>query len=44
MEVLVEEAVFVTMASGAGPSGSAGAMLVRDGRIAAVGPAGTISR
>ena len=42
MEVLVEEAVFVTMAEDAGPSGPAGAMLVRDGRIAAVGPAGAV--
>jgi predicted amidohydrolase YtcJ len=42
MELLVEEAVFVTMAEGAGSSGPAGAMLVRDGRIAAVGPAGAV--
>ena len=42
MEVLVEDAVFVTMAEDAGPSGPAGAMLVRDGRIAAVGPAGAV--
>jgi predicted amidohydrolase YtcJ len=35
MELIVEDAEFVTMA-GTGP---AGAMLVRDGRIAAVGPA-----
>jgi predicted amidohydrolase YtcJ len=36
MELIVEDAEFVTMAAGAGP---AQAMLVRDGRIAAVGPA-----
>jgi predicted amidohydrolase YtcJ len=38
MELLVEEAVFVTMAAGAGTDPHPGAMLVRDGRIAAVGP------
>jgi predicted amidohydrolase YtcJ len=42
MELLVEDAVFVTMAADAGSSGPAGSMLVRDGRIAAVGPAGTV--
>src|SRR5215472_8849809 len=36
MELIVEDAEFVTMAPG---TGSAQAMLVRDGRIAAVGPA-----
>ena len=36
MELIVEDAEFVTMAGDAGP---AQAMLVRDGRIAAVGPA-----
>ncbi len=36
MELIVEDAEFVTMAGGAGP---AEGMLVRDGRIAAVGPA-----
>ena len=36
MELLVEDATFVTMAEPAGP---AEAMLVRDGRIAAIGPA-----
>ncbi len=36
MELVVEDAFFVTMAAGAGP---AGCMLVRDDRIAAVGPA-----
>jgi hypothetical protein len=36
MELVIEDAVFVTMAATAGP---AGCMLVRDGRIAAVGPA-----
>ncbi len=36
MELLVEDADFVTMAASTGP---AGAMLVRGGRIAAVGPA-----
>src|SRR5580692_8343943 len=38
MELIVEDAEFVTMA-GAGP---AQAMLVRDGRIAAIGPAGAV--
>src|SRR6202041_3032565 len=38
MELIVEDAEFVTRA-GAGP---AQAMLVRDGRIAAVGPAGAV--
>ena len=36
MELIVEDAVFVTMAADAGP---ADAMLVRDGRIADIGPA-----
>ena len=36
MDLLVEDATFVTMAEPAGP---AEAMLVRDGRIAAIGPA-----
>ena len=36
MELIVEDAVFVTMAESAGPTGC---MLVRDGRIAAVGSA-----
>jgi len=41
MELLVEDAVFVTMAAEAGPAEarSAQAMLIRDGRIAALGPA-----
>jgi len=39
LELIVEDAVIVTMAAGAGP---AGAMLVRDGRIAAVGPPGEV--
>ncbi|MGH3204783.1 MAG: amidohydrolase [Streptosporangiaceae bacterium] len=39
MELIVEDAEFVTMAGDAGP---AQAMLVRDGRIAAVGPAGAV--
>jgi len=39
LELIVEDAVFVTMAAGAGSSGPGGAMLVRDGRIAALGPA-----
>jgi len=39
MELVVEDAVFVTMAADGGPSGPDGALLVRDGRIAAVGPA-----
>jgi predicted amidohydrolase YtcJ len=38
-ELLVEDATFVTMAAEAG---SPGAMLVRDGRIAAIGPAGQV--
>jgi len=42
MELLVEEAAFVTMAEDTGPSGPGGAMLVRDGRIAAVGPAAAV--
>ena len=42
MELLVEDAVFVTMAADAGSSGPAGGMLVRDGRIAAVGPAESV--
>jgi predicted amidohydrolase YtcJ len=36
VDLVVEDAVFVTMAASAGPGGC---MLVRDGRIAAVGPA-----
>ncbi len=36
MELVVEDAVFVTMAAGGGP---AEAMLIRDGRIAALGQA-----
>jgi len=36
MELIIEDAEFVTMAAASGP---ADAMLVRDGRIAAVGPA-----
>src|SRR5580693_3612400 len=39
MELIVEDAEFVTMAGDAGP---AQAMLVRDGRIAAVGPASAV--
>jgi predicted amidohydrolase YtcJ len=44
VELIVEDAVIVTMAAGPGPGGAAhaGAMLVRDGRIAAVGQAGEI--
>src|SRR2546423_6720704 len=38
MELILDDAITVTMAAGAGP----GSMLVRDGRIAAVGPAGQI--
>ena len=38
MELIVEDAEFVTMA----PGGGADSMLVRDGRIAAVGPAGAV--
>ena len=40
MELIVEDAEFVTMA----PGGRAGSMLVRDGRIAAIGPAGAGTR
>jgi predicted amidohydrolase YtcJ len=36
MELILEDAEFVTMAAGTGPVQG---MLVRDGRIAAVGPA-----
>ena len=39
MELIIEDAVMVTMAPGAGP---ADAMLIRDGRIAAVGQAETV--
>src|SRR5499433_2546364 len=39
MELIVEDAEFVTMAAGAG---AAQAMLVRDGRIAVVGPAAAV--
>ncbi len=39
MELIIEDAVIVTMAPGAGP---ADAMLIRDGRIAAVGHAETV--
>jgi len=42
MELLVEDATFVTMAEPAGPAGPAEAMLVRDGRIAAIGPAAQV--
>ncbi|HEY2266110.1 MAG TPA: amidohydrolase [Streptosporangiaceae bacterium] len=44
MEFLVEDATFVTMAAAAGPPGTGkpGAMLIRDGRIAAIGPAGQV--
>ena len=38
MELIVEDAEFVTMA----PGGRAGSMLVRDGRVAAIGPAGAV--
>ncbi len=39
MELIVEDATFVTMAAETGP---ADAMLIRDGRIAAIGPAGPV--
>ena len=39
MELIVTDGVFVTMAADAGPAES---MLIRDGRIAAVGPAETV--
>ena len=39
MELIVEDAEFVTMAGGTGP---VQAMLVRDARIAAVGPASAV--
>ena len=38
MELIIEDAEVVTMA----PGGRAGSMLVRDGRIAAIGPAGAV--
>jgi predicted amidohydrolase YtcJ len=39
MDLVVADGVFVTMAADAGPAES---MLIRDGRIAAVGPAGAV--
>jgi len=45
VELIVEDAVTVTMAAATGPAGPAGparAMLVRDGRVAAVGQPGEI--
>jgi predicted amidohydrolase YtcJ len=42
VELIVEDAVTVTMAEGAGPVGRARSMLVRDDRIAAVGSPGEI--
>jgi predicted amidohydrolase YtcJ len=42
MELILEDAVVVTMAAGGGRAGPAGGMLVRDGRIAAVGPAAEV--
>jgi predicted amidohydrolase YtcJ len=45
MELIVDDAVTVTMAAGAspaGPTGPAGCMLVRDGRVAAVGSAAEV--
>ena len=39
MELVVEDGVFVTMAADAGPADS---MLIRDGRIAAIGQAEAI--
>jgi len=41
-ELVIEDAVLVTMAADAGSSDPAGSMLVRDGRIAAVGPADAV--
>ena len=41
MELIVTDADIVTMAPGAGPAGS---MLIRDGRIAAVGQAEAVAR
>ena len=41
MELLIEDADIVTMAAG-GQAGPARSLLVRDGRIAAVGPAGPV--
>ena len=38
MELIVEDAEFVTMA----PGGGAGSMLVRDGRVAVIGPAAAV--
>jgi predicted amidohydrolase YtcJ len=42
VELIVEDAVIVTMAGGTTAPGQARSMLVRDGRIAAVGPPGEI--
>src|SRR6201996_1696881 len=42
MELIIEDAVIITMAAGTRPgaeAASAGSLLVRDGRVAAVGPA-----
>src|SRR5579875_673533 len=39
MELIIEDAGFVTMAADDGPAES---MLIRDDRIAAIGPAGTV--
>ena len=42
MELIVEDAEFITMAPGSGSGTSTGSMLVRDGQIAAVGPAAAV--
>jgi predicted amidohydrolase YtcJ len=47
MELIIEDAVIITMAAGAGAGAGAGAataesLLVHDGRVAAVGPAGQV--
>jgi predicted amidohydrolase YtcJ len=42
VELIVEDAEFITMAPGSGSGTSTGSMLVRDGQIAAVGPAAAV--
>jgi predicted amidohydrolase YtcJ len=42
VELIVEDAEFVTMAAGDAGNGSAESMLVRDGRIAAIGPSAAV--
>ncbi|HTT54031.1 MAG TPA: amidohydrolase [Streptosporangiaceae bacterium] len=42
MDMLLEDAFVVTMGAGAGPGGPGWSVLVRDGRVAAAGPAGQV--